>query len=65
MDQNLWELVCENAKHIKVINHEMGAVQANVEWLTWWVQVVAMGTALTILVVIVNIIMTKKYSKRR
>ncbi|KKN45054.1 hypothetical protein LCGC14_0686790 [marine sediment metagenome] len=31
--QRLWELVCQNAEHIQVINREMGEVMAKVEYI--------------------------------
>ena len=56
----LWKIVCDNAKHISVMNREMGEIVSSIEWikniLTWQFGCLA----IIIGGIIVNIVLTKK-----
>ena len=66
-EQRLWELICQNAKHIEVINKEMGGILQKVagievhigylEGMLWW----GLGILAAVFVgMLANIFMTKK-----
>jgi hypothetical protein len=61
----LWELVKQNAKHIEIINREMGAVQNAVEWLTWYVRLMFFGIWISLINNIFNTFLLKKNSRNK
>lgn len=56
----LWQKICENARHIEVINHELGGVLANIKWLTWAVQSVLFVLCISIALQLINTRLIKK-----
>ena len=46
--QALWDLVQQNARHIEIINREMGGVLQSVEWLTWMTRAVFAGMVVSV-----------------
>ena len=56
----IWELAEHNAQHISVYNHEMGAVQSNLEWLNWCIKGVIVTMLTSIGLSIWNIVLSKK-----
>ena len=70
-DSRLWDLILQNAEHIKIINHELGDVVAEMaginahveilEKMMWW----GLGMMASIFVaLIINIMITRKNGKR-
>lgn len=60
----LWELIQKNGHHIEVINRELGTLIAQVDWLTWMVRGVIIGIALNVMLLVVNIWLTKRNGKK-
>ena len=63
--QRLWELVTQNAKHIQIMNRELGEIVAQIEYireiLNWQFGLLAM----VLCGIILNIVVTKKNGKKK
>jgi len=55
MDSNVfWEIIKQNAHHIEIINHELGRICSEVEWLTWAIRYFGGGALLLLVTLLIT-----------
>jgi len=59
----LFELITKNSRHIEIINHELGKLCSQVDWLTWAVRSLIIGVIVSVGLMVINIMLTSKNNK--